>query len=148
MSMSRSRNSRLPPCPWLLLVVFLVSEFPSNSYADVGTSARYAPPYLPTTCYGGEATQFPSSNLFAAAGDGIWDNGAACGRQYLVRCVSAEQPRTCIPDQSIQVKIVDYASSAVSAASAPSTTLVLSDKAFATIANTSAALINIEFQQV
>ncbi|KAJ1392367.1 RlpA-like protein, double-psi beta-barrel domain [Sesbania bispinosa] len=129
-------------------IVFLVLHIISSlSNADVGTAARYSPPYLPSECYGSEATQFPSSNLFAAAGDGIWDNGAACGRQYLVRCISAEQPRTCIPDQSIQIKIVDYASSAVSPASATGTTIVLSDKAFGTIANTSATLINIEFQQ-
>ncbi|KAJ1390186.1 RlpA-like protein, double-psi beta-barrel domain [Sesbania bispinosa] len=121
-------------------IVFLVLHIISSpSSADVGTAARYSPPYLPT--------QFPSSNLFAAAGDGIWDNGAACGRQYLVRCISAEQPRTCIPDQSIQIKIVDYASSAVSPPSVTGTTIVLSDKAFGTIANTTANLINIEFQQ-
>ncbi|KAG5027832.1 hypothetical protein JHK82_011466 [Glycine max] len=128
-----------------LFIFFIVLLHHSN--ADVGTASRYSPPYLPSGCYGTEATQFPSSNLFAAAGDGIWDNGAACGRQYLVRCISAEQPRTCIPDQSIQIKIVDYAATAVSPASAGGTTMVLSDKAFGTIANTSAALINIEFQQ-
>ncbi|KAK7330164.1 hypothetical protein VNO77_24350 [Canavalia gladiata] len=118
------------------------------SNADVGTAARYSPPYLPSGCYGSDATQFPSSNLFAAAGDGIWDNGAACGREYMVRCISAEQPRTCIPDQSIQIKIVDYAASSVSPPSDTDTTIVLSDTAFGTIANTSATLINIEFQQV
>ncbi|KAH1118043.1 hypothetical protein AAZX31_17G115200 [Glycine max] len=129
-----------------LFTLFIVLLHHSN--ADVGTASRYSPPYLPSGCYGTEATQFPSSNLFAAAGDGIWDNGAACGRQYLVRCISAEQPRTCIPDQSIQIKIVDYAATAVSPASAGGTTMVLSDKAFGTIANMSATLINIELQQV
>ncbi|MBA0777419.1 hypothetical protein Gotri_005439, partial [Gossypium trilobum] len=62
--------------------------------------------YVTTACFGEDQTQFPSSNLFAAAGDGIWDNGASCGRQYLVRCISASQPGTCVPDQTIQVKIV------------------------------------------
>lgn len=54
---------------------------------------------------------------------------------------------TCIPDQSIQIKIVDYAASAVSPPSTAGTTMVLSDKAFGSIANSSATLINIEFQQ-
>ncbi|ESW26942.1 hypothetical protein PHAVU_003G160600 [Phaseolus vulgaris] len=126
----------------------LFITLPHHSNADVGTSSRYSPPYLPSGCYGTEATQFPSSNLFAAAGDGIWDNGAACGRQYLVRCISAEEPRTCIPDLSIQIKIVDYAASLVSPPSTAGTTMVLSDKAFGTIANASATVINIEFQQV
>ncbi|XP_054821715.1 EG45-like domain containing protein [Prosopis cineraria] len=139
--MSRTQTQTL-----LNFFIFINFQFPS--FADVGTAAHYSPPYLPTGCYGGEALQFPSSNLFAAAGDGIWDNGAACGRQYLVRCISAEQPRTCIPQQSIQIKIVDYAVSTVSTPSATGTTMVLSQKAFQTIANSSAAFINIEFQQV
>ncbi|KAL6541622.1 hypothetical protein OROGR_011108 [Orobanche gracilis] len=133
---------------FFIIFIVVVLHFSLPSHADVGTAARYSPPYLPSQCYGGEATQFPSSNLFAAAGDGIWDNGAGCGRQYLVRCISAEEPRTCIPDQSIQIKIVDYAVSEVSPPSTNGTTMVLSDMAFSTIANSSATLINIEFQQV
>nr|GFB61894.1 hypothetical protein [Tanacetum cinerariifolium] len=74
---------------------------------EVGTASMYNPPYTPTACYGNDASQFPSSNLFAAAGEGIWDNGAACGRQYLVKCISAVIPRTCILGQTIQVRIVD-----------------------------------------
>ncbi|KAK8595653.1 hypothetical protein V6N13_000353 [Hibiscus sabdariffa] len=100
-----------------------------------------------TACFGDDQTEFPSSNLFAAAGDGIWDNGASCGRQYLVRCISASQPGTCVPDQTIQVKIVDYAPTALSPSSAESTTIVLSETAFGGITNTAADSINIEFQQ-
>ena len=103
--------------------------------------------YVATICYGYDASEFPSSNLFAAAGDGIWDNGASCGRQYLVRCISATQPGTCVPDQIIQVKIVDYAPTAPSAPSADGTTIVLSETAFGVIADPSAAAINIELQQ-
>lgn len=100
-----------------------------------------------TSCYGYDTGQFPSSNLFAAAGDGIWDNGAACGRQYLVKCISAAKPGTCVPEKVIQVRIVDFALSTVSSPSFQGTTMVLSDTAFGTIANFTAASINIEFQQ-
>lgn len=100
-----------------------------------------------TACYGNDASQFPSSNLFAAAGEGIWDNGAACGRQYLVRCISAVVPRTCIPGQTIQIRIVDRAQTLASTPSAGGTTMVLSATAFGTIANPSASSINIEFQR-
>ncbi|KAK9268518.1 hypothetical protein L1049_000271 [Liquidambar formosana] len=79
------------------LLFIIVAELSYSSHGDVGTSSQYSPPYIPTVCYGNDPTQFPSSNLFAAAGDGIWDNGAACGRQYLVRCISASQPGTCVP---------------------------------------------------
>ncbi|KAL4650984.1 hypothetical protein ACB092_01G126300 [Castanea dentata] len=117
------------------------------SHADVGTAAQYKTPYLPTACYENDASQFPSSNLFASAGEGIWDNGAACGRQYLVRCISAAQPRTCKPGQTIQIKIVDRALTSVSRPSRNGATMVLSTTAFGMIANPSASFINIEFQQ-
>ncbi|KAL6221201.1 hypothetical protein ACLB2K_008953 [Fragaria x ananassa] len=131
-----------------LLLVLLFPQLFQTSNADVGTAAQYAPPYLPTDCYGSDSSQFPSSNLFAAAGDGIWDNGASCGRQYLVRCISAAQTGTCVPDKTIQIRIVEYAASVASQPSAAGTTMVLSQTAFAAIADSSATSVNIEFQQV
>lgn len=100
-----------------------------------------------TACYGNSSSQFPSSNLFAAAGEGIWDNGAACGRQYLVRCISAAVPRTCLPDQMVQVRIVDRAQTSRSGPSSDGVTIVLATPAFGTIADPSAPSINVEFQQ-
>lgn len=100
-----------------------------------------------TACYGSSSSHFPSSNMFAAAGEGIWDNGAACGRQYLVRCISAAVPRTCLPDQIIQVRIVDRAQTSRSRPSSNGATIVLSSTAFGTIADPSARLVNVEFQQ-
>ncbi|GMY29352.1 eg45-like domain containing protein [Fagus crenata] len=125
----------------------ILAELFYLSHADVGTAAHYRPPYLPTGCYGNDAAQFPSSNLFGAAGEGIWDNGAACGRQYLVRCISASVPRTCNPGQTIQIRIVDRALTSVSRPSRNGATMVLSTTAFGIIANPSASSVNIEFQQ-
>ena len=135
-----------PPLPWLLSII-LLSQLFHFSLGDVGTASQYNPPYTPTECFGNDAAQFPSSNLFASAGEGIWDNGAACGRQYLVRCISAVVPRTCNPGQTIQVRIIDRAESSASRPSRAGTTMVLSNTAFGTIANPSASSINIEFQQ-
>ncbi|KMT02958.1 hypothetical protein BVRB_8g195280 [Beta vulgaris subsp. vulgaris] len=123
---------------------------------DVGAAAPYSSPYIPTECYSGDATEFPSNNLFAAAGDGIWNNGAACGRQYLVRCISAPEPLSCAMTDAIQVKIVDYANSAVSQpVVTPGTTMLLSNNAYDMLVNSSSStslsdtsIINIEFQQV
>ncbi|CAK7334818.1 unnamed protein product [Dovyalis caffra] len=130
------------------MILLIISPLIQTSQADVGTAAQYSPPYLPTSCYSESASQFPSNNLFAAAGDGIWDNGAACGRQYMVRCISAAVADSCIADQVIQVKIVDSALALRSPPSASGTTIVLSETAFGTIANNSAAptSINMEFQ--
>ncbi|TEA14403.1 EG45-like domain containing protein [Colletotrichum sidae] len=122
--------------------LLLLSALSSLAAADVGTATSYSPPYLPSQCGGNNPAIFPSSKLFVAAGDGIWDNGAACDRQYRVRCISAAQPRTCKGGE-ITVKVVDYKPGAGS-------TMVLSDTAFAALADTSkgASLINIEFEQV
>lgn len=100
-----------------------------------------------TACNGNDAGQFPKNNLFATAGEGIWDNGASCGRQYRVRCLSAVVPRTCNLGELILVKIVDRAQTSVSKPLTARTTMVLSTTAFGTIANSSAASINIEFQE-
>ncbi|XP_050378837.1 EG45-like domain containing protein [Argentina anserina] len=143
--------TKIDPQNLQFLSLFIVLFFPrlfQISNGDVGTAAHYPPPYLPTDCYGSDSSQFPSSNLFAAAGDGIWDNGASCGRQYLVRCISAAQTGTCIPDKTIQIRIVDYAAGVATKPSAAGTTMVLSQTAFAAIAKSTASSINIEFQQV
>ncbi|KAI5683366.1 hypothetical protein M9H77_04594 [Catharanthus roseus] len=140
-----------PILQWLsfFFFFFFLAYNSHPSHADVGTAARYSPPYSPTACYGSEPTQFPSSNLFAAAGEGVWDNGASCGRQYLVRCISSRLPGTCVPaGKTIQIIIVDYSRLAISPPSAPAKTIVLSDSAFAAIANSTADSINIDFQQV
>ncbi|KAK9274168.1 hypothetical protein L1049_018982 [Liquidambar formosana] len=140
-----SKPQLLLQCPLLFLLILQLSHV---SHADVGTAAQYSPPYIPTACYGNDASQFPSSNLFATAGEGIWDNGAACGRQYLVQCISASVPRTCIPGQTIQIRIIDRAVSSASRPTTEGVTMVLSNTAFAAIANGSRASINVEYQQV
>ncbi|GMN44720.1 hypothetical protein TIFTF001_013915 [Ficus carica] len=125
----------------------MITQTLRTSHGDVGTTAQYSPPYLPTECYGTDSSQFPTSNLFAVAGEGIWDNGASCGRQYQVRCISAAMPRTCVPEKTILIKIVDYAGTLASQPSAHGTTMILSQTAFGAIANSTATSINIEFQQ-
>ncbi|XP_042386764.1 EG45-like domain containing protein [Zingiber officinale] len=117
------------------------------SIADVGTASSYGPPYLPTACFGSDEGQFPANNLFAAAGDAIWDNGACCGRQYQVRCLSSATPGACT-DGEVQVTVVDYAASLVSTPSASGTTLVLGAAAFELVAQSSVSQINIEFTQI
>ncbi|URD88651.1 Rare lipoprotein A (RlpA)-like double-psi beta-barrel [Musa troglodytarum] len=103
---------------------------------------------IATACYGSDESQFPPNNLFAAAGDAIWDNGASCGRRYLVRCLSSATPGACMDSSTVEVTVVDYAPSLVSAPSAVGATMVLSETAFGMISQSSANEINIEFTQV
>ncbi|KAL6985314.1 hypothetical protein U1Q18_018690 [Sarracenia purpurea var. burkii] len=132
---------------WLCFI--LIASLFHFCRADIGAAATYTQPYTPTACYGNAANQFPKTNLFAAAGEGIWDNGAACGRQYLVRCINvAPSAGRCIdPRETIQVKIVDRAHSSASRPSRDGTTMVLSTTALQAIVIGSPASFNIEFQQ-
>ncbi|KAI3844841.1 hypothetical protein MKX03_004562 [Papaver bracteatum] len=119
------------------------------SNGDVGTAARYGSPYIPSACFGNDQAQFPTSNLFGSAGEGIWDNGASCGREYLVRCISSSKQQACISGVTIQIKIVDRENTSVSRPSSLGTTIVLSEPAFSMIADASASTdINIDFQLV
>ncbi|ONK80974.1 uncharacterized protein A4U43_C01F23870 [Asparagus officinalis] len=131
-------------------MVFLLSLLLllTPSSADVGTAAYYSTPYTPTVCYGSDTSQLPAYGLFAAAGEGIWDNGASCGREYKVRCLSSEMPRACDTGRTIQITVVDRASKLRSISSRNGATLVLSAAAFEMVANKSAGVINIEFTQV
>ncbi|CAN6442026.1 unnamed protein product [Victoria cruziana] len=115
--------------------------------ADVGTAAFYGRPYVPTACYGTSVLMIPADGLFAAVNDGIWDNGAACGRDYSVRCLSGTTPpNPCVAGQTVKVRIVDRAPP-VSTPSSAGTTFVLSTDAFSVIANSTASQINVEFLQ-
>ncbi|CAA0810639.1 EG45-like domain containing protein 2 [Striga hermonthica] len=130
----------------LLQLCVVVYVFPICS-ADIGSASRYSPPYTPTACYGDDPNQFPPNRLFAAAGEDIWDNGAACGRQYLVECISSSLPPACLPNQTIQVRIVDRALTAVSRPLADGANLVLSTTAFDAIVGAPIPLVNIQFEQ-
>ncbi|CAN4099876.1 unnamed protein product [Withania somnifera] len=135
------------PSPWLP-IFFLFAHLFHASQADLGTASQYSPPYTPTACFGNDPTQFPSSNLFAAAGEGIWDNGAACGRQYLVSCINSVLPKACKKGEIIQIKIVDRARTSQSRPRKEGTTMVLSNAALAAIALPNTPSLNIDFQQV
>jgi hypothetical protein len=130
------------------MMLLLLSLLASIVSAEIGTASTYGPPYTPSACYGNDASQFPSSNLFTAAGEGIWDNSAACGRQYIVRCISAATPGSCIQGAQVQVRILDRAQTSVARPSQGGTTMVLSDRAFGMIVGNNIGSVNIEFQQV
>ncbi|XP_078428865.1 EG45-like domain containing protein [Wolffia australiana] len=131
----------------LLISVLLLLH---RTAADVGTAVSYRPPYHHTACFGDDSSQFPSGNLFAAAGEGIWDNGAACGRFYRVRCLSSAVARACAAGRpSVVVKIVDRAARLGPLRGRP--TMALSLAAFGAITNSSVGgitQINVDFLEI
>ncbi|XP_039172228.1 uncharacterized protein LOC104415905 isoform X2 [Eucalyptus grandis] len=137
----------------LLLLLFLLLV--PRAVGDVGTASYYGPPYERTECYGEGSSQFPNSHLFAAVGDELWDQGAACGREYELQCISEAHsgPGPCNPGSgTIRVKVVDYALSDNSSAAPPRQSvtgadLVLSLTAFVGIANPSMDSISVEFKE-
>ncbi|KAL6985282.1 hypothetical protein U1Q18_018660 [Sarracenia purpurea var. burkii] len=96
--------------------------------------------FAATKCNGNRQGQFPPGNLFGAVSEGLWDNGAACGRRYRLRCLSGNN-RPCRAG-TVEVKVVDFCSRRP----CPST-IVLSNDAFATLSTSPGAKINIEYIQ-
>ncbi|KAK6236021.1 hypothetical protein SCA6_011358 [Theobroma cacao] len=124
----------------LLLVAMVLSLLGREVLGDVGTAASYDPPYIPTKCYGNSEDQFPPGNLFVAVSEGLWDNGAACGRRYRVRCLSGNG-RPC-KSGNIDVKVVDFCPKSPCPAA-----MVMSNTAFNAISRPGGR-INIEYVQV
>ncbi|WOL11963.1 EG45-like domain containing protein [Canna indica] len=94
-----------------------------------------------TECNGNNQDQFPANNMFAAVSVGLWDNGAACGRRYMMRCLSGTDRKTCKVDGSIIVEVVDRCSDPCPA------NFLLSTPAFAALSRVQDARINVEFTQ-
>ncbi|KAL3535295.1 hypothetical protein ACH5RR_003756 [Cinchona calisaya] len=123
----------------VLMMIVMVASVVSVSYAATGTATFYTPPYVPSSCFGFQ----DNGVMIAAASDAIWDNRAACGRNYRVTCTGPTNqgvPQPC--RGSVEVKIVDYCPPGCAG------TIDLSQEAFAIIADPNAGKVNIEFDQV
>ncbi|XP_047966457.1 EG45-like domain containing protein 2 [Salvia hispanica] len=123
------------------IAILLTIPFNQIVFGDIGTATSYEPPYTPTRCNGNRADQFPSGNLFVQVSEGLWDNGAACGRRYRLRCLSGNN-RPC-KGGTVDVRVVDFCTRRP----CPST-IVMSTDAFAAVSKSADAKINIEFIQI
>ncbi|KAJ4826573.1 hypothetical protein Tsubulata_008523 [Turnera subulata] len=126
------------PAVIAIILISLLCNEASHVLGDIGTASSYDPPYLPTQCYGSNQDQFPPGNLFVKVSESLWDNGAACGRRYRLRCLSGNN-RPC-NNGILEVRVVDYCKRCTS-------TIQLSRDAFSAISHSSTAKINIEFVQ-
>ncbi|KAL3535301.1 hypothetical protein ACH5RR_003762 [Cinchona calisaya] len=122
----------------VVMIFGLVVSLVSVAYAATGTATFYTPPYIPSSCFGFQ----DNGVMIAAASDAIWNNRAACGRNYRVTCTGPTNqgvPRPC--RASVVVKIVDYCPPGCAG------TIDLSQEAFAIIADPNAGKVNIEYHQ-
>ena len=81
--------------------------------------------------------------MIGAASDALWENGAACGRMYKVRCTGPTNqgvPEPCRGE--VTVKIVDRCPSP-----GCQSKIDLSHEAFSMIADPAAGKINMEYNQ-
>ncbi|XP_062227723.1 EG45-like domain containing protein [Phragmites australis] len=122
-----------------ILLVAALLGLVSASLADQGTATYYTV-YTPSACYGFQ----DEGTMIAAASDGLWDGGRACGRMYSVSCAGGTNatPNPC-KSGSVTVKIVDRCPSPGCRA-----TLDLSEQAFNAIGNLDAGKILINYNQV
>uniref|UniRef100_A0A2N9HBJ7 Expansin-like EG45 domain-containing protein n=1 Tax=Fagus sylvatica TaxID=28930 RepID=A0A2N9HBJ7_FAGSY len=126
---------KIPALVFLGLVVSLISV----ASAIPGTATYYTV-YVPSACYGYQ----DQGVMIGAASDALWENGAACGRMYKVRCTGPTNqgvPEPCRGE--VTVKIVDRCPSP-----GCQSTIDLSQEAFSMIADPAAGKINMEYNQV
>ncbi|KAA8522798.1 hypothetical protein F0562_009221 [Nyssa sinensis] len=124
---------------FLIIVVGIVICLTSVAFADQGTATYYAPPYIPSACY----SRQDNGIMVAGASDGIWNNRAACGTNYRVKCIGAANtaPHPCKDGESVVVKIVDYCDRC-------NGTINLSQDAFAKISNPDIGKIRVQYDRV
>ncbi|EAZ02158.1 hypothetical protein OsI_24247 [Oryza sativa Indica Group] len=137
----------------ILLAAALLLGLVSASHAIEGTATFYTVytrtfpncslilnDVFASACYGFQ----DQGTMIAAASDGLWDGGRACGRMYTVRCVRGTNavPNPC-NGGTVTVKIVDRCPSP-----GCTSTLDLSREAFAAIGNLDAGRIVIDYNQV
>ncbi|MBA0842972.1 hypothetical protein Goarm_000203 [Gossypium armourianum] len=122
-----------------IAIAFMLSFTLREVVAHTGTATFYTPPYVPSACNGYQK----DGVMIAAASDAIWDDGAACGRKYKVKCTGAtnQSPHPCRGKKYVVVKVVDYCPSGCEG------TIDLSQEAFASIADPDAGKIKISFHQ-
>ncbi|KAJ6745456.1 EG45-LIKE DOMAIN CONTAINING PROTEIN [Salix koriyanagi] len=124
-----------------VIVLSLLGSEIGSVLGDIGTATSYEPPYLPTKCNGNREDQFPPGNLFVSVSEGLWDNGAACGRRYRLRCLSGNN-KPC-KDGTVDVRVVDLCRKSP----CPSTILLSSD-AFSAVSSSPTSKINVEYIQI
>ncbi|KAL0453800.1 UNVERIFIED_CONTAM: EG45-like domain containing protein [Sesamum latifolium] len=120
----------------VIIFMLVASSLISMAYAIAGTATYYTV-YVPSACYGFQ----DQGTMIAAANSALYNNGAACGRRYRVRCTGPTNqgiPQPC-RNGEITVKIVDRCPGC------GANQLDLSQQAFSSIADPNAGRIRIEY---
>ncbi|KAK4404481.1 EG45-like domain containing protein [Sesamum angolense] len=119
----------------LIILALVASTLISMASAIPGTATFYTV-YVPSACYGFQ----DQGTMIAAANPALYNNGAACGRSYRVRCTGPTNnvPNVC-RNGEITVRIVDLCPGC------GADQLDLSQEAFSMIADPNAGRIRIDY---
>ncbi|CAA2968231.1 Hypothetical predicted protein [Olea europaea subsp. europaea] len=118
----------------IIIATLIATSLISMASAIPGTATFYTT-LVPSACYGFE----DRGTMVAAANPSLYNNGAACGRRYRVRCTG---PANACTGNEVTVTIVDLCPGC------GNDQLDLSQQAFSVIANPDAGRIMIDYNQV
>ncbi|KAG8372459.1 hypothetical protein BUALT_Bualt12G0068400 [Buddleja alternifolia] len=118
----------------VLIAVLIAASLISMASAIPGTATFYTV-YVPSSCYGFQ----DQGTMIAAANPGLFNNRAACGRRYRVRCTGGTNSVPACRNGEVIVRIVDLCPGC-----GPDQ-LDLSREAFSAIANPDAGRIRIDY---
>ncbi|XP_054795554.1 EG45-like domain containing protein [Prosopis cineraria] len=123
----------------LVMGLAILMSLVSVASAISGTATFYTV-YVPSACYGFQN----EGTMIAAASDSLWNNGAACGRRYTVRCTGGTNQGVAQPCRSgtVTVTIVDRCPPPACRG-----TIDLSQEAFSVIADPNEGKINIDYTE-
>ncbi|QHO53260.1 hypothetical protein HN51_022116 [Arachis hypogaea] len=124
----------------VIIMGLAIFSLVSVTSATSGTATYYTV-YTPSACYGYE----DEGTMIAAASEGIYNNGGACGQMYKITCTGATNAGVTQPctGASVTVKVVDLCPSPGCQG-----TFDLSQEAFSTIANVNAGKVDINYTPV
>ncbi|KAI7740276.1 hypothetical protein M8C21_025755 [Ambrosia artemisiifolia] len=123
-----------------LVLISMVVCLTSVAHALSGQAIVSSPPYTPSTCYGSRY----QGVMIAKQHISMLANGKACGRRYQVRCLSGTNKaiRNACTGNTVDVKVIG------SCQKCGPNELVLSQDAFAKIANVNLGRVNINYEQI
>ncbi|KAG6427817.1 hypothetical protein SASPL_112068 [Salvia splendens] len=124
----------------MIMFAFAAASIFSMASAISGTATYYGPPLVPSSCYGYQ----DKGVMVAAANPALFNNRAACGNRYIIRCTGATNlgvPQPC-RNGPITVTIVDLCPGC------GANQIDLSQEAFKAIADPNAGRIRIDYTRV
>lgn len=121
----------------------------AHAAADVGSLSFYKRPYYPTECNTPVETMERLNYRYVQVSEGLWDNGAVCGKTLLIRCLSGSASRNPCTRNTIEAVIVGRCPNGVCAVGNTNVLMRITAERYSSLVNSrEAAWVNIEFARL